>query len=552
MSILHKPDPFSRRVPSGSKPTGRGWSAGQLLGMSGLSGATDYAEGLVGRVVGPGRLELCLPQTAVLACLDPVGPVEWGGDYLVAADPADRLSAVFVDAHHLLLRGRWRFDGPAEYTVDQQGDLMLVGVASRFDPDWLSADIQALIADRAGWIESLDLPAAMGRDARAALRKAVLMVRTQVMSAEGCIARRWSTPDRWPHRQMWLWDSVFHAIGWRHLDLGLACDVLTAVLDVQREDGFVPHMASPEEVSTITQPPILAFGVMQLLEAGADLEWARPLYPKLVAYLSWNQQNRDTDGGGLMEWFIEASENCRSGESGMDNSPRFDHALQLDAVDFNAFQAQEYRALAELAERLGHADEADGHRADWQRFCRLINERMWDDQTGFYHDVDPQTQQRAPILASSGFMPLFCGAASKTQAERLVAHLSNPETFGTELPIASVARCSRRGGEKDMWRGPVWINMNWLVAHALESYGYHAESQELRDRTCRALVDWHGRFETFFEFYDDEDRISPPRLDRKGRNAPDVSPYHQVIHDFGWSASLFIDWVFRSGSSAAD
>ena len=539
---------FTRRRPADVQ----GWSSGQLLGFSGLSGQTDYEKGLVGRLRGPGLLELCLPYLAEVTFVGPVGPIEWGGDYLVAQNPADPLAAVFVDAHHLLIRGRCDVSESAGLVVRRQGDMTLIAVEEFLETSAISSNLDGLIESRRSWIERLDLPETNDPLCAEALRKAILMVRTQVMSPEGQIGRRWSTPDRWPHRQMWLWDSVFHAIGWRHFDLPLACEMIEAVFDAQREDGFIPHMISPDQVSDITQPPVLAFGVMQMVVAGADIEWARPLYPRLVRYLRWNQKNRDTDGNGLLEWYIEAFEDCRSGESGMDNSPRFDDAQQLDAVDFNSFMAQEYRVLAILAERLGYGDDVATHRASWQQYCDLINQILWNEQTGFYHDHDPATGRQTPLLASSGFLPMFCGAATSAQAERMVAHLSNPETFGTDLPVPSVSRCSRSSGEKDMWRGPVWVNMNWLIVSALESYGYVAEAKQLQARTCREIIDQYQRYGTIFEFYDDQALIDPPKLERKGRNAPEISPYHQPIHDFGWSASLFVDWVYQAAKLNRD
>jgi putative isomerase len=45
--------------------------------------------------------------------------------------------------------------------------------------------------------------------------------------------------------------------------------------------------------------------------------------------------------------------------------------------------------------------------------------------------------------------------------------------------------------------------------------------------------------------------VDPPALLRKGRCAPEISPYHQVIHDYGWTATLYLDWLYsqpaRSG-----
>ncbi len=87
--------------------------------------------------------------------------------------------------------------------------------------------------------------------------------------------------------------------------------------------------------------------------------------------------------------------------------------------------------------------------------------------------------------------------------------------------------------------------MNWLIAEGLEQYGYQVEARDLRDRTRAVLTKYHASHGTFFEFYDEDDTIAPPKLPRKGKNAPEVSPYHQVIYEFGWSASLFIDLVYR-------
>ena len=64
-------------------------------------------------------------------------------------------------------------------------------------------------------------------------------MKSQVYSPEGRIKHRWTTPDRWPHRGMWLWDSAFHAIGFRHVDVEVARDAISAVFDAQREGGFV-------------------------------------------------------------------------------------------------------------------------------------------------------------------------------------------------------------------------------------------------------------------------------------------------------------------------
>jgi glycogen debranching enzyme len=378
--------------------------------------------------------------------------------------------------------------------------------------------------------------------ANASLVKALSQLKTQVYSPEGRMKRRWTTPDRWPHRRIWLWDSAFHAIGLRHVDPQLAKDAVEAIFDVQAPDGFIPHMASPSKSSEITQPPVLAFAVGLVNEKLKDRAWLASLYPKLKAYLEWDMRHRDRDGAGLLEWFIENSPTCRSGESGADNSTRFDRASNLDAPDFNAYLAQDFETMASFAAELGMAADVKLWRERLAKINGLMNERLWDDALGLYMDFDNDAGRQSDVMSFAAFLPLLCGAASQSQAAKLVAHLKNPDTFGTPLPIPTIAKCQSQYYSKDMWRGPVWININWLVARGLRRYGYAAEAAELLRKTVAEIELMRERYGTFFEFYDDQRVDDPPKLLRKGSNDP-ANPYHQVLRDYGWSASLYVEML---------
>ena len=524
------------------------WSGGQLLAFSGLDGPTDFAHGLTARTAfeAPG-LDVKLPgECRVRFGESPTGDVLVAGDFFDLRTDAGRVRGAFLDAHHLLIEGPCQVVEQDEAVVCHCGDgRTLIGSASDFDSAKLTSDLDAAVQARSRWLQQQSgLPSAAGATHRT-LCKALSTMKTQVYSPEGQIRHRWTTPDRWPHRRMWLWDSAFHAIGWRHVDPALAREMLSAVLDCQREDGFVAHAMAPSGVSAITQPPVLALGVKMVNEAEPDQQWIAEVYPKLCAYVDWDLANRDTDGAGLVEWFIEGDVNCRSGESGMDNSPRFDTATQLDAVDFNSFLALECELLAEFAESLGLSDDADRWRAKHKGLCRLINERLWSEAHGFYLDYDVDRQEQSTVLASSGFFPLICGAASRERAAQLAAHLQDPEMFGTAVPVPCIAVRDVEHYAKDMWRGPMWVNVNWLIAHGFERYGMAEVADELRDKTIREIERCCERYVTFFEIFDDRREVDPPQLLRKGKCAPEESPYHQVFHDYGWTATLYVDMLHR-------
>jgi len=412
-------------------------------------------------------------------------------------------------------------------------------------PEKILTDFDQAFQERCRWLEGQPGLQTVPDLRRRTYAKALSVMKIQVNTPQGRIKHRWTTPDRWPHRWMWLWDSAFHAIGWRHLDVNLAREMLSAVFDVQKKDGFIAHFSTPAKTSAITQPPVLAFGARLVNDLDPKRDWIEEIYPHLSAYLAWDMEYRDRDGEGLCEWMIEADRNSRSGESGMDNSPRFDAATRLDAVDFNSFLALECECLAEFAHSLGRETEALEWSERSKHICRLINERLWDEEKGFYLDYDTQKRRHSPVMAVSGFMPLICGAASQQQAERLADHLRNQETFGTALVVPSVAASPQTYYSKDMWRGPVWINYNGLIAYGFEKYGMEEVSEEIRSRSLEEIERMYDRYGTIFEFYDDRQEVDPPQLMRKGTFAPEVSPFHQVFHDYGWTATLYVDWVAR-------
>ena len=318
--------------------------------------------------------------------------------------------------------------------------------------------------------------------------------------------------------------------------------MLEAVFDTQREDGMVPHMSTPSQSSGITQPPVLALAASLVDEVAPDDDWMAGVYPALCRYVEWDLANRDSDGAGLLEWAIEDDVDCRGGESGMDNSPRFDCAAALDAVDFNTYAASECDILSAVAQRLGKADESRQWAERHTRLCGLMNERLWREQDGLYVDCFAETGLQMDIPAASGFLPLICGAPSDQQARRLARHLSDPRTFGTPLPVATIAACDTESYAKDMWRGPAWVNVNWLIARGFERYGLSEAAAEVRDKTLAEVERWHQQYGVFFEYYDDRGDTPPPQLLRKGRCIPGAGAQN-VIHDYGWTATLYVDMV---------
>ena len=539
-------DYLADKIMAMAKNTLNVWGCGQIMAYSGIDGETDFDNGIVMRTsfVDFG-FDIRLPLNGGNICFasNAVANNEFvmAGDFFIA----NGYKLVFIDAWHLLLEGDFTVSPGESVQILSHGNRTLVGTKAFFRSELINLDIDEIAVSRMKILNGFPFPGHLSIQSQKTLMKAYSQLRTMFYSPAGEIKHRWTTPDRWPHRNMWLWDSVFHAIGIRHIDISLAREALLAVFDLQREDGFIPLCGAPGIATSITQPPVLALGVKMVNSVNPSREFIARLYPRLKRYIEWDMMNRDSDGGGLLEWFIEEHELCRSGESGMDNSPRFDMATQIDATDFNSFISLECEIMAEFATLLELHDEAERWSEWHKRLNKKINERLWNEKQAFYFDYDVSRNCMLDVMACSGFLPLICGAASSMQAQLLAEHLYNPKTFGTPLPVPSIAVASEKFYSKDMWRGPTWMNLNWLIAYGFRRYNMNHVADMIIEKSIREIEKMYLKYGTFFEFYDDRREVDPPNLYRKANKQPDS--YHQAFHDYGWTATLYIDMIL-SGS----
>ena len=141
-------------------------------------------------------------------------------------------------------------------------------------------------------------------------------------------------------------------------------------------------------------------------------------------------------------------------------------------------------------------------------------------------------------------MPVFSGVCNNEQADLLVAHLKNEDEFGTAFPVPSISKKDVTFGT-DMWRGPVWLNYNYMIAEGLKNYGYNELSTEIVDKTLKIVNLWYERTGTVYEFYDSENQIPPYCFNRKGNvfEPYDFRIKYQTIRDYGWSITLTFDML---------
>ncbi len=338
----------------------------------------------------------------------------------------------------------------------------------------------------------------------------------------------------------YLWDTAFISQVWSKVDPEIGKNILEYVLHYQKEDGRVAHsvfdlyfFALP--VGKNSQPPVLAWSAWRLQEREPDLKFIARIYPKLIHYHEWFRANR-RHSTGLYFW-------ADAYESGIDNSPRFSDASEsvlvdtknLLSTDVTTYVVMTLEALEKMANALGLPLDAARFAAERQDLIFLTNKMLWDERDGLYYDWNLKNAEFIRVNTIASLLPLVAGIPNAAQAERLMGHIRNPEEYNTPTPLPSVAR-NDPTFEKDMWRGPVWVNTAYLTLLGMDRYGYHNETVSMSKNLVRGVYATWVNCGSFYEFYDTE-RDDLVELHRKRGNwwKEHTLGKKPVSHFVGWT-----------------
>lgn len=401
---------------------------------------------------------------------------------------------------------------------------------------WSEEELDDLKKKRLAYFENM--PVCKDKKYEQLYCKCLSINKENVYSPEGEIHCRWTTPDRIPHRFMWIWDSAFHAMAFAQYNVDMAKDCIRSVLSLQEEDGFISHMMGPcGGFSNILQPQVLAWAVWTVYQKDKDKEFLRECVPALAKFLIWTMKNRDKNGNGLLEWLTEPDYlECKCGESGLDNHPRFDFDIEMDAVDFSTYLCNDSKYLSYIYNELGDAENARYFQNVHDSVKEKINTLLWSEQDGLYYDrlFDGTL---TGVASPFSFLPMFAGLCSQAQADKMVKVLLDESRFWTAMPVPTMPKDSEYF-DIDMWRGCSWLNINYFLILGLRKYGYTDVAEELRKRTLETVYKWYEETGNVFEFYDADNKICPFHLKRKGAQSknPDYRVRVHSITDYNWSA----------------
>jgi hypothetical protein len=410
-----------------------------------------------------------------------------------------------------------------------------------------------------------------------------------------------TVPSRTLYPHQWSWDSAFIALGLQHISAARAATELLSLFGGQWADGRVPQIvfnpAVPDDAyfpgpsvwqsssvdghppiatSGIIQPPVHAVAAASIVPRLGDrgLRFAERAYRCLVDLNAYIRRRRTVSGGLAVlvhPW-----------ETGLDNSPAWDHPLAAVPADhtlfetytrrdvahagvgerptnddyaryirlmlmyrdhgydddwvraeaefvvvdptFNALWAWSELALADMARRLGHDDSR--HVAVAARITAAMVDQLWSDDRGLFLARDVRSGRLLPERTVAGLIPLVLPDLPSDIVNALVATATG-EAFRVGASdvhgVPSFDLTDVRHEPRRYWRGPTWLNTTWLVARGLHVHGHHELARRMDDDLV-GLVAKSGFREYFHP--------------RTGRG--------HGTRSFSWSAALLIQVLMDS------
>jgi len=340
---------------------------------------------------------------------------------------------------------------------------------------------------------------------------------------------------------------------------------------------------APAGVATsgITQPPVFGFALERLAAspAGALPEWKAFLaevLPQVAAFHRYLYAYRDPEGEGLV--YVQ-----HNWEVGTDNSPTWDGILASIRSDrFRDVAAlrkdvqrvapghrppnehyERYIYLVDLFADLHYDDRAIAARSPFlvqdvlfnsllvranlgllrlartvglafpdleennARTVDAIHRKLWDPVRRFYFAYDLRGRRLIPVKTSSGLMPLLAGICPPERVLALAEHLEKSFVADATWRLCPSTAADEAAFEPlRYWRGPVWVNLNWMLYHGLRKQGCDALAARVKADTL-GLIREHGMYEYF-----------DPRPATGGGAPPGLG-----ADRFSWTAALCLDWL---------
>lgn len=333
-----------------------------------------------------------------------------------------------------------------------------------------------------------------------------------IRPAEGFIKYDYLIPAGF-YKQMWDWDGFF--IGSHLAQQGKPQYLKYWVLDFAGaidKDGYVAGCITTKGprplMGRFAMKPFLAQGAVIASEGLGDYAWVKPIWENMRKVIAYREQTQFDPKYGLFFW-----ENAIS--SGADNNVELtndpNEKSSILATDISTFQYREYKAMAQLADKLGYADEAAEYHKKAAGLKAAMLKYMWFTDEAMFYNVRRENGKPVKRVSYSNFVPLIDDILADKDAKAMITrYMLNKDVMLAPYGVRSLSKQDPDYNNNAIiipysnWQGPIWINANYMNYIALKRYGFDKEAAELSGILGRMVVADIQKWGSMHENYDAE------------------------------------------------
>ncbi|KAF9358431.1 Processing alpha glucosidase I [Mortierella sp. AD094] len=298
--------------------------------------------------------------------------------------------------------------------------------------------------------------------------------------------------------------------------INLYLDRLQNVTKAQSENGGSDNLFKHDVTNARLVNPELAS------------EYLAKLYPKLRANYYWMRQmmrGEIRDYGRLSRSRVEGYRwrgrtKTHTLTSGLDDYPRAPRPslgeLHVDLISWIGFMNLNLQNIAAI---VGEEDDVEELEEHYNAIVANIDDLHWSDEHKAYCDLGLDEDDQSVHVCHKGYIslfPLLLGIIDpeSEKLEHVLDLMYDPEEMWSEFGLRSLsAKDEFFGTGENYWRGPIWINANYLALHSLRTNyinkgPYQAKAKkiynELRDNIISTIYNEYERTGFVWEQYNDK------------------------------------------------
>lgn len=386
----------------------------------------------------------------------------------------------------------------------------------------MKIDLDRMISENEKLYSKIPIIKFFDKDKEMLYWNAFSLIRQCMMKPEGESSYNYYVFSREPK---WGWGyggQVFHEslvmLAYAFMDPIGAMNSQRVYMERQRADGYINYRTGPylnEQIihngEYTSSAPWFNYVNYEIYKITGDKKFLHEAYESGKKFYDWYTSRRDSNNNGLASWGGHAElESVRDARVAVWDKVGW--ASNFEGPDVNSMLVMEEKSLAAMAGILGLKNEA----ADWERKSVersvLINKYLWDNETEFYYNINKNNQSFTfknkddlKIKEIIGFLPMWAGAASKEQVEKLIKSLTNKDEFWRRFGVPTLSARDDYYNPIGYWNGPIWVQWQYLIFRGLIDYGYKELAKELAEKVIDNVINQLKVDHYFWEFYSADD-----------------------------------------------